>query len=936
MGIQVYAHTSFLGNTGYNAHSQNFFTSLNKFIPTRIRNYTYTDNLKAVPKEQLDMIVEQDWQDPPYKIGRSFTPNKNDTLVNIVLNESHHYYFYDHYESPMIAYNVWESTRQLPEFFNRILEYDQFWCPTEWQAQCTIDQGYPADRVRVVPEGVDGTIFKPSLDNNIRKELYSKYNIPENAFTFMIFGRWDYRKSVKEMVETFHNTFKDYENVYLVISADNNFSKDRRTTEEKIKDMGIDDDRIRVLHFPPRNEYINWLRHGNCYVSCSRSEGWNLPLIEALACGTPSICSNWGGQLEFADAVAYLVDVPNTKPPKEVFMLGDDHDLGVWGEPDFENLADMMSYVYNTYNDRKAETLKLSRFIRSSYTWENAALTAKKYIEELVNTVKIDVPIEVEDYEVIPEEEKIKLNLGCGNDIRKGYINIDKYNNTGLVDFKFDLGDLSYFDDESVDEIFTAHVFEHISINDIYAVVNEWKRVLRPGGKLVLYLPNLEHEVKIWLESPDEDKFLNVHRIFGGQTHPGNAHYCGFNPGSLKSFLEGFNFRVISCDIGERGFGPEIQCTAIRQKKEPQYKTDYTIHFVDGPFAQINGDNNDKSFHQIDFLDPDNESHVHQATLRVNCWTRPHRKWFTNWLVKIRKNGVHVLEHKFDLQNKRVMISMDSKSLGDTIAWVPYVEEFRKKYNCQVFVSTFWNQLFAGHDYYKNVMFVQPGTVINDLYATYKIGCYDGDWNKNRNNWRTIPLQQVASDTLGLVYDELPSPIGVKPGERTINENYVTLSEHSTFQCKYWNYPNGWQTVVDWFNDNGYRVAVISKEETHLKNVINRTNRPIEETITTIYHSNLFLGISAGPSWLAWALNVPVVMISGYSHAFGEFDRNNIRIINEDVCHGCFNETDNFFDRGDWHWCPHHKGTPRQFECTKLITPEYVIDKIQKHESWWV
>jgi len=100
----------------------------------------------------------------------------------------------------MIAYNVWEATKQIPEYFNRILQYDQFWCPTEWQRGCTIDQGYPSDRVKVVPEAVNGNIFRPIInEDEDRKLLYEKYGIPEDTFTFIIFGRWDYRKSITDV-----------------------------------------------------------------------------------------------------------------------------------------------------------------------------------------------------------------------------------------------------------------------------------------------------------------------------------------------------------------------------------------------------------------------------------------------------------------------------------------------------------------------------------------------------------------------------------------------------------------------------------------------------------------------------------------------------------------------------------------------------------------
>jgi autotransporter strand-loop-strand O-heptosyltransferase len=76
-------------------------------------------------------------------------------------------------------------------------------------------------------------------------------------------------------------------------------------------------------------------------------------------------------------------------------------------------------------------------------------------------------------------------------------------------------------------------------------------------------------------------------------------------------------------------------------------------------------------------------------------------------------------------------------------------------------------------------------------------------------------------------------------------------------------------------------------------------------------------------------------MISGFSKASAEFSTNIKRVINEDVCHGCFNDTENNFDRGDWNWCPRQKETARQFECTKAITPRMVknsIDEIISNE----
>jgi autotransporter strand-loop-strand O-heptosyltransferase len=90
------------------------------------------------------------------------------------------------------------------------------------------------------------------------------------------------------------------------------------------------------------------------------------------------------------------------------------------------------------------------------------------------------------------------------------------------------------------------------------------------------------------------------------------------------------------------------------------------------------------------------------------------------------------------------------------------------------------------------------------------------------------------------------------------------------------------------------------------------------------------IGIGSGVSWLSWALEKPVIMISGFSTPSCEFSNKNYRVINQSVCNGCFNDVRHKFDRGDWNWCPRLKGTERMFECTTRITPDMVKSKIHE------
>ena len=101
-----------------------------------------------------------------------------------------------------------------------------------------------------------------------------------------------------------------------------------------------------------------------------------------------------------------------------------------------------------------------------------------------------------------------------------------------------------------------------------------------------------------------------------------------------------------------------------------------------------------------------------------------------------------------------------------------------------------------------------------------------------------------------------------------------------------------------------------------------------------IQNCEFFIGLSSGLSWLAHGLGKKVVMISGVTSKDNEFTKDCIRLHREDVCNSCFNKPDQYkFDKGDWLWCPVHKGTPRAFECTKKISAKQVMDSL-KANKW--
>jgi predicted SAM-dependent methyltransferase len=115
------------------------------------------------------------------------------------------------------------------------------------------------------------------------------------------------------------------------------------------------------------------------------------------------------------------------------------------------------------------------------------------------------------------------------------------------VDYVGDAGDLSQFEDESIDVIYASHVLEHFYhslYNEMIFTLSEWHRVLKKGGELMISVPDLK--TLCWLYSrPDIDVMTRIHLmriIFGGQTNQYDVHKVGFDYEILCLYLNEVGF----------------------------------------------------------------------------------------------------------------------------------------------------------------------------------------------------------------------------------------------------------------------------------------------------------------------------------------------------------------------------------------------------------
>lgn len=355
---------------------------------------------------------------------------------------------------------------------------------------------------------------------------------------------------------------------------------------------------------------------------------------------------------------------------------------------------------------------------------------------------------------------------------------------------------------------------------------------------------------------------------------------------------------------------------------EPHPQVDISWFHIDGFHLELKS----PTEHEFDVQIFDNDGLIYETKLKNGMYSTLNRKYFNGIRYVVSFNGTKIKEETVSFANKRVLITFESASLGDTISWVPYCEEFRKKHNCKVIISTFKNFLFEKS--YPNLTFVNPGTRVDNIHALFRVGWFYKD-DSEPEYPALIPLQQSITNILGLPFQEIQSDVYFEPNERPIQDKYVCIATNSTAGCKLWNYPNGWVDLAHYLINKGYKVINISQNGEEVDGVQNLKDDSMVNTMNTIYHSEFVIGLSSGLSWLSWGLGKHVVMISNFTKPDHEFTINCTRITNPDVCNGCWNNPMFKFDKGDWYWCPEHKGTERQFECHKSITSDIVINQIQ-------
>jgi len=249
-----------------------------------------------------------------------------------------------------------------PELFSLSTPDEHIVC-SQW-AKTVLEQ-FVKQKVSVVPLGIDTDIFFPGSDKHT------------GTYRFFTIGKWEIRKAHDVIVECFNRAFEHHDDVELHMVCHNPFLNEQqvRSWIDVCEDCDLHE---KVFIHPRANTHQDigdFIRRMDCGVFPAKAEGWNLELLESMACGKSVIATNYSAHTEFCNKDnSYLVEIDDVEPAYDGIWF--DGNKGNWayiGESQKEQIIEHMRYCYKNrpYNNEGIATGR-------SFTWENSA---KKLLE---------------------------------------------------------------------------------------------------------------------------------------------------------------------------------------------------------------------------------------------------------------------------------------------------------------------------------------------------------------------------------------------------------------------------------------------------------------------------------------------------------------------------------------------------------------------------
>lgn len=272
--------------------------------------------------------------------------------------------------SKRYGYYIFEYTKIPQPYIAPLNSMDAIFTASQWGLDVLKNNGVNVP-IHIVPGGVDSSIF-----NSNNKSLDTK------RMKFLHIGKAEKRKGTSLVIQAFNEAFKGDRKIRLSLFIDNphlrDFDADMFLNEMKDSlKLQYPIDNIDVRHF--EQDIVSVYNSHHAAVFASKAEGIGLPIVEAMACGLPTIVPFNSGITAYAnDSNAILLkDLAVEDIDDPIFFHGPAGYYGEWNSPKISELVSSMRWVRDNYDKAALIGNKAELDMRYTYSWDMAA---KKFL----------------------------------------------------------------------------------------------------------------------------------------------------------------------------------------------------------------------------------------------------------------------------------------------------------------------------------------------------------------------------------------------------------------------------------------------------------------------------------------------------------------------------------------------------------------------------